>query len=272
MQSFSSSPLAILKSLHKNQNLIRSLVMREVLGRYRGSSLGILWSFFNPILMLLVYTFFFSIVFKARWGSGGESKAEFALVLFVGLIIFNLFSECITRAPGVILANANYVKKVIFPLEILPLVNLGAACFHMSISFLVWLSFYLIFFGIPALTILLFPIILLPILLLILGFSWLLASLGVYLRDVSQVTGLAVTALMFVSPIFFPLSALPEDYQRFLMFNPLTQEIEMMRNALIWGRAPEWPTYFLYLVITSIVAMLGFMWFQKTRKGFADVI
>lgn len=272
MQNFSSSPLAILKSLHKNQGLIHSLIMREVLGRYRGSALGILWSFFNPLLMLLVYTFFFSIVFKARWGGEGESKAEFALVLFVGLIVFNLFAECINRAPGIILANANYVKKVIFPLEILPMVNLGAACFHMLISFFVWLLCYCIFFGIPASTVLLFPIILLPFLLLILGISWFLASLGVYLRDVSQVTGLAVTALMFVSPIFFPITSLPEQYQRILMFNPLTLEIEMMRGALILGKAPDWLNYFQYLAITSLIASIGFAWFQKTRKGFADVI
>lgn len=272
MQNYSGSPAEILKSFYKNWDLIYSLLMREILGRYRGSALGILWSFFNPILMLLVYTFFFSIIFKARWSGAGESKAEFALVLFVGLIIFNLFSECITRAPTIILANANYVKKVIFPLEVLPIVNLGAASFHLLISLMVWLVFYFIFFGVPPITILFFPIILLPMLMLILGISWFLASLGVYLRDVSQLTGLAVTALMFISPIFFPLSALPEQYQKILIFNPLTQEIEMMRNALILGSAPEWSIYLLYLVISSLIAFLGFAWFQKTRKGFADVI
>lgn len=272
MQNFSNSPLAILKSFHKNRDLICSLLMREILGRYRGSILGVLWSFFNPILMLLVYTFFFSIVFKANWSNDSDSKAEFAMVLFVGLIIFNLFSECVTRAPTIILANANYVKKVTFPLEILPIVNLGAACFHLLVSLMVWLIFYLILFGVPPITILLFPIILLPLLMFVLGVSWFLASLGVYLRDVSQVTGLAVTALMFISPVFFPSSALPEKYQYILKFNPLAQEIEMMRSALILGKAPSWSMLFLYFVITSLVAFLGFTWFQKTRKGFADVL
>lgn len=246
--------------------------MREVLGRYRGSALGILWSFFNPVFMLLVYTFFFTIVFKSRWGGGGESKSEFALILFVGLIIFNLFSECITRAPTIILTNSNYVKKVIFPLEILPIVNLGAACFHMTISFLVWLTFYLSIIGNPPLTVLLLPVILFPLLLLILGMSWLLASLGVYLRDVSQVTGLVITALMFLSPIFYSLSSLPVKYQHLLLFNPLTYEIEAMRGALIAGVAPNWIFFAIYLLVASMVAFLGFAWFQKTRKGFADVI
>jgi lipopolysaccharide transport system permease protein len=272
MQNFLSSPLAFLESFYKNWSLIRPLLIREILGRYRGSILGLLWSFFNPILMLLVYTFFFSIVFKARWSGAGDSKAEFAMVLFVGLIIFNLFSECIMRAPTIILTNVNYVKKVTFPLEILPIVNLGAACFHLLISLMVWLLFYLIFFGIPPVTIALFPLILLPLLMFILGVSWFLASLGVYLRDVSQVTGLVVTALMFISPIFFPLSALPEQYQKILILNPLAQEIEMMRGALILGNAPSWPNLFLFLVIGSLVAFLGFAWFQKTRKGFADVM
>ena len=272
MQQFSISPLAFAQSIYRNQALIFSLTTREVLGRYRGSVLGILWSFFNPIFMLVVYTFFFSFVFKARWGEGSDSKIEFALILFAGLIIFNLFSECIARAPNIILSNANYVKKVIFPLEILPIVNLAAACFHLLISFSVWLIFCLLFFGIPSITVLLFPVILLPMLLLVLGLSWFLASLGVYLRDVSQLTNLLITALMFLSPIFFPLSALPVEIQPYLMLNPLTQEIEMMRGILIWGKAPQWSSYFIYLLFTVFVAWLGFAWFQKTRKGFADVI
>jgi len=272
MQKFSTSPFAFMQSIYRNRALIFSLTTREVLGRYRGSVLGILWSFFNPILMLVVYTFFFSYVFKARWGEGSDSKIEFALILFAGLIIFNLFSECIARAPNIILSNTNYVKKVIFPLEILPIVNLTAACFHLLISFSVWLVFYLLFFGIPSITILLFPVILLPMLLLVLGLSWFLTSLGVYLRDVSQLTNLLITALMFLSPIFFSLSVLSVEIQSYLLLNPLTQEIEMMRGILVWGKAPQWSSYFIYLIFTSFFAWLGFAWFQKTRKGFADVI
>ena len=268
----STSPATIIRSIVTNRSLIYNLAKREVVGRYRGSAMGLMWSFFNPVLMLAVYTFVFSVVFKARWSGDSESRTEFALVLFAGLLVFNLFSECVNRAPGLILSNINYVKKVIFPLEILPLVALGSAAFHFGISFLVWLLFYLIFFGLPPATLLWLPLILLPLMLLTLGVSWFLASLGVYLRDVSQIIGVLTTILMFLSPIFYPLSALPKEYQAFLQITPLTFVVEQARNAMIWGRNIEWQPWSVSIVLASIVAWLGFAWFQKTRKGFADVL
>jgi len=272
MQNFSISPREMAASVWRNRSLIRVLVKREVLGRYRGSALGILWSFFNPVFMLAVYTFVFSVVFKARWSTGSDSKTEFALVLFAGLLIFNLFSECISRAPGLILANVNYVKKVIFPLEILPWVSLGSALFHTLISFFVWLLFYLIFFGVPYFTLLLFPVVLIPLILFTIGISWLLAALGVYLRDVSQLINMVVTILMFLSPIFYPVSSLPEKYQLIIQLNPLTLVIEQARDVLMWGNFINPFVFVIYIVVSSVVAWLGFVWFQKTRKGFADVL
>lgn len=272
MQQFSASPKEMCSSLWRNRSLTTALVKREIIGRYRGSILGILWSFFNPVFMLAVYTFVFSVVFKARWNAGSDSKTEFALVLFAGLLAFNLFSECVNRAPSLILSNVNYVKKVVFPLEILPWVAMGSALFHMLISLAVWFIFYLVFFGLPHPSALLFPVILLPLVLFTSGISWFLASLGVYLRDVSQLTGIVTTMLMFLSPIFYPVSALPEEYRPFLMFNPLTPAIESVRDVLIWGKALDWWLVSMYLVVATIVACLGFAWFQKTRKGFADVL
>ena len=216
----SISPFALLSTLKSHRNLIYNLIKREVIGRYRGSVMGLFWSFFNPVLMLVVYTFVFSVVFKARWAGGTDSRSEFALVLFAGLMVYNLFSECINRSPGLVLGNMNYVKKVVFPLEILPVVAIGSATFHLLISLFVWLIFYLLLFGIPQISVLLLPIVLMPFFLLILGFSWFLASLGVYLRDVSQIVGVLTTALMFLSPIFYPMTALPEEYHIFLQFNP----------------------------------------------------
>lgn len=268
----SISPIYIIRSTISNRRLIYSLAKREVVGRYRGSTMGLAWSFFNPVLMLAVYTFVFSVVFKARWAGGSESRTEFALVLFAGLLVFNLFSECVNRAPALILSNVNYVKKVIFPLEILPLVALGSAAFHFLISFSVWLLFYLIFFGLPPATMFWLPLILLPLMLLTLGLSWLLASLGVYLRDVSQIIGVLTTMLMFLSPIFYPISALPEEYQAFLQITPLTFVVEQARNAMIWGHNVDWQPWSISIVFASAVAWLGFAWFQKTRKGFADVL
>jgi lipopolysaccharide transport system permease protein len=272
MRTFSPSPAALAASLWQNRSLIRALVVREVLGRYRGSALGVLWSFFNPVLMLTVYTFVFSVVFKARWSSASESRTEFALALFVGLIAFNLFAECVTRAPGLILENANYVKKVVFPLETLPIVTLGAAVFHALVSLLVWGMFYLVAAGRPHLTVLWVPLVLLPLVLLAAGVSWTLASLGVYLRDVGHVIGLFTTSLMFLSPVFYPASALPERLRVLFELNPLTSIIEMMRDVLMWGHQPSMARLAASTLVGLIIACLGFGWFQKTRRGFADVL
>ena len=168
MQHFSASPREMLASLWRNRELIKAAAKREVLGRYRGSIMGILWSFFNPLFMLAVYTFVFSEVFKARWNTASNSKTEFALVLFAGLIMFNLFSECINRAPGTILANINYVKKVVFPLEVLPFITLFSAAFHGLVSLGVWLLAYVVFWGAPHATALYLPLIVFPFMLLIL--------------------------------------------------------------------------------------------------------
>lgn len=272
MLNFSMSPKEMVNSFWRNRSLITALVQREVIGRYRGSFMGILWSFFNPVFMLVVYTFVFSVVFKARWSGGSDSKTEFALILFAGLIVFNFFAECFNRSPTLILSNANYVKKVVFPLEILPWITVGSALFHMVISLTVWLLAYLILFGVPHLTVLLFPLIILPLLLMIMGLTWALASLGVYLRDVAQFIGILTTVLMFLSPIFYPASALPEKYQHLLMLNPLTPAIEYARDILFWGKLPDFTVLGIYFAGSALIAWLGFAWFQKTRKGFADVI
>lgn len=248
------------------------MVKREVIGRYRGSFLGLLWSFVNPVLMLTIYTFVFGFVFKARWGQGNIDQFEFALVLFTGLIIFNLFSECISRAPGLILANVNYVKKVIFPLEILPWIALGSALFHTGISLGILFIFLAALGHDFSWTMLWLPVVLLPFLLLIMGLSWLIASVGVFIRDVGQVVGMALTVLMFMSPIFYPLSALPESVSHYLFLNPLTFIVEQVRNILIWGQPPNWTDLTIYSVVSISVSWFGLLWFEKTRKGFADVL
>jgi len=272
MRIFPTSPIEMFSSLWSNRELIKASAKREVLGRYRGSVFGLLWSFFNPLLMLAIYTFVFSMVFKSRWDVNSESKTEFSLVLFAGLIIFNLFSECINRAPALILNNPNYVKKVIFPLEILPVVTLLSALFHALISFAVWLLAYMVFFGVPHVTVLYLPLVILPLILFVMGVSWALASLGVFLRDVTQFIGTITTILMFMSPIFYSATTLPETYRRLLFLNPLTPFIEQTRNVLYWGAAPNFAVVSIYTVISAMIAWLGFVWFQKTRKGFADVL
>jgi len=272
MQHHPTTPHALCNALWQNRNLMHALVKREIIGRYRGSFMGLLWSLFNPILMLTVYTFMFSVVFKSRWNGGSDSKAEFALVLFAGMIVFNIFAESITRAPSCIFNNANYVKKVIFLLEILPCVALGSSLFHAAISLAVWLAAYILTFGTLQPTALLLPLILLPVILISMGASWILAALGVYLRDIAQVVGILITALMFLSPIFYPVSALPDAYRPLMLLNPLTPGIEQTRDILFWGHLPEWPMYCLSLIIGLVLTWIGFAGFQKMRKGFADVL
>lgn len=272
MRTPPTSPIALASSFWCNRSLILALTKREVIGRYKGSLLGILWSLFNPILMLTVYTFFFSVVFKARWPGGTDSKTEFALILFSGLLVFNFFSECLGRAPLMIVGNPNYVKKVVFPLETLSFVLVGAAGFHFLASLLVWLLFYIVFFGAPAIQVLYLPLVLVPLLLLTLGFIWILASLGVYLRDVAQVVTAVIPALMLLSPVFFPISALPESLHLAFQLNTLTFLIEQARGVLIWQQSISWDHWAIQTAFSAIFAWAGYAWFQKTRKGFADVL
>lgn len=235
--------------------------------------MGLAWSFFNPILMLLVYTFVFSVIFKSRWGVDGEgSKAHFALILFVGLIAHSLFAEVLNRAPSLILSNVNYVKKVVFPLEILPIIAMGAALFHGLISFGVLLGAYAFLNASLHWTVVFVPIVFLPFVILTLGLSWMLASLGVFLRDVGQTISIITTVMFFLAPVIYPITALPEEWRPWLMINPLTFIIEQARDIIIWGYLPNWGGLGLYSLTSILIAYGGYVWFQKTRTGFADVI
>jgi homopolymeric O-antigen transport system permease protein len=269
----SATPIAMFTSLWRNRQLILQMARRDINSRYRGSVIGLAWSFINPILMLLVYTFVFSVVFKARWNVGGnESKTDFAIILFAGMIVFNLFAEIVNRAPSLITSNANYVKRVIFPLEILPWVALGSALFHAVISlFVLLLVQFILKFSLPW-TGIFFPLALLPLIFASMGFAWFLAALGVFVRDVGQITGIFITILMFMSAVFYPLSALPEKYQTLLRLNPLVLIINESRKSLVLGQLPDWISVIVALFVSLAIAFAGFWWFQKVRKGFADVI
>jgi lipopolysaccharide transport system permease protein len=271
-QRHSASVVELFASQWRNRRLVVQLTKRDVLGRYRGSVLGLAWSFFNPLIMLTVYTFVFSVVFNARWGVAGEDKVSFAIIIFVGLIVHGIFAECINRAPNLVVSHPNYVKKVVFPLEVLPAVALGSALFHAAISLVVLLTAQLLMTQRLPWTVIFFPIVVLPLLLSTMGFAWLLSALGVYVRDIGQTTTIFTTVLMFLSPLFYPLSALPEKYRMWLHLNPLTFIIEEGRNVLIFGTPPNWAGWGLALVASTLVAVGGFWWFQKMRRGFADVL
>lgn len=268
----SVSILSLFKTVFQHKQLTLQLAKREIMGRYRGSILGLAWSFFHPLIMLTVYTFVFGVVFKAKWGvelQGG--KAGFAVILFSGLIVHGLFAEVISRSPLVILENTNYVKKVIFPLEILPVVSLVSAMFHTMVSIIVLFLALLYLGGMPW-TVVFLPIVLFPLVMFSAGVGWFLAAVGVYVRDVSQVMGVVVTLLLFGSTVFFPLSHIPEKYQIFILLNPLTYIIEQSRAVAIYGQMPEVNGLMLYTLISTIVMWFGYVCFQKMRRGFADVI
>lgn len=272
-RSTSASLASLIGSIWKNRGLVYQLTQRDISGRYRGSTMGVAWSFITPLLMLAVYTFVFSVIFKSRWGEGEQTgKAQFAIVLFVGMIVHGLFAEVVNRAPGLIQSNVNYVKKVVFPLEILPLVTIGTALFHAFISILVLAVVIVAFNESLAWTVILIVPVLMPLTVLTLGLAWFLASLGVYLRDIGQITTIITTILLFLSPVFFPISAVPKEFQVLIGLNPLTFIINQARNVLVWGNQPDWVGLLLYTAIASLAAWLGFAWFQRTRKGFSDVI
>lgn len=267
-----ASPWAPVRALWTHRHLLTTLARREVAARYRGSLLGMLWAVFTPLLLLTVYTFVFGFVYRARWGGMEQGGGvTFALVLFAGLNVFNLVAEALSRAPHAIVNTPAYVKKVVFPLEILPCVPVLAALFQTGVGFALLLAALALYQGLPA-TAWLLPVVLAPLLVLLLGLSWFLAALGVYVRDVAHLMGMVLTVALFLSPVFYPLSALPEPWRSLLLANPLTLMVEETRAVLIFGRLPQWGALGAYLAAALLVGWLGFVWFQKTRKGFADVL
>jgi lipopolysaccharide transport system permease protein len=268
-----ATPGSMLRGFLSHRDLLWELVKRDFIGRYKGSIFGVVWSLFNPLLMLAIYTFVFSVAFKARWGGhSDESKVAFAIVLFSGIIIHTFFAECLNRAPSLITSHANYVKKVVFPLEILPWMVLLSALLHFLVSFGA-LSVFCLLSGVNIHAgALLIPVALLPLILMVMGFSWILASLGVYLRDLSQVIGMLVTISMFLAPIFYPIDSLPETYKVFLSWNPITLPVIQLRNLMLFARPFEWGLWAVSLVIGLAICQIGYWWFQKSRRGFADVV
>ena len=253
-------------------DLIYGMAKRDVIGRYKGSALGLLWSLFNPLFMLAVYTFAFGFIFKARWPGLSNDPFSFALTLFPALLVFNYFSECVSRAPSLIVSNPSYVKKVVFPLESLPIMVSLSALFHFFIGFLVWCIAALWITGSIHISILFVPFAIIPLILFSLGCSWILASLGVYLRDVQQIVNVITSALIFLSPVFYSIETVPEKYRGMIMANPLTHYVEMTRSLMMFGNMIpilDW----LFLVLASVpFAAFGYWWFLMTRRGFADVL
>ena len=268
-------PDHIPRTLWRHRQLIGQLVKRNLLVKYRGSVLGILWSLLMPLIMLAVYTFAFGVVLQAKWGGGGdESKVRFALMLFCGLLLFNIFAETATACAAIVVAHANYVKKVVFPLEILPVVALGTALVQGLISSVVLLAGILLFEHRVPPTIGYFPLTFIPLLLLCLGLGWFLASLGVYVRDVGQAIAVVMQILIFMTPIFYTVGALKDhpELQFAMRLNPLTIVVENARLTVMRDQPPEWLWLGIVTGVSVVLMQLGYAWFMKTKRGFADVL
>jgi len=265
--------VAAARCLMTHRYLTWQMVVRDVLGRYRGSVLGLLWTLVLPLLMLAVYTYVFGIVFRARWPDMAEASAlQFAPRLFAGLIVHALFVEVLTRGPGIIVSQPNLVKRVVFPLETLSWIVVANAFFHAAISVLVLLVFVLVVNGALPWTVILVPVVLAAALPLMMGLCWFLSSLGVFLRDIGQLMGVLSTVLLFTAPVFYPASRAPEALQAVIVLNPITVIVEEMRAVAILGQLPDWGALGVYTLVGLIVASLGHAWFRKTHRAFADVL
>jgi lipopolysaccharide transport system permease protein len=259
-------------SAWRNRLLIRRLVGRELSAKWRGTLLGATWSFVTPLLTFAVYSFVFTQVFVSRWTTQHTGAQNYPLLLFTGILTFSIFSETINRAPVLILEHAAYVKKVVFPLEILPWVILLVAFINAGFGFIILICAYLAILGLPPLTALLLPVVLAPLCLICLGLGWLLASLGVFVRDVRHFVSVATTLLMFLSPVFYSLDGAPKGFQQLLMLNPLSIPLEGVRAVLFWGELPDAGSFAISLLEGFSIAIIGWVWFAKTRKAFADVL
>ncbi|WP_438978912.1 ABC transporter permease [Polynucleobacter sp.] len=258
-------------SIWHKRGLVIELTKREFSSKYRGSFGGLIWSFAQPLFLLTVYTIAFGVILKARWGFSGGTR-EYALMLFAGLIVFNAFSEVLTKSTTLITSNPNFVKKVVFPLELLPVITVITALMHALIGVGVWLAGYILLMGVPKATIFIFPLVLICFVPILLGLGWLLSSVGVVIKDIGQLTGMLNHALLFLTPIFYSIEAAPPLLQNLLMLNPLTFIVEQFRLVLFYGQMPALKGLTVYFGLASAFAWASYALFRQLRPSFADLV
>ena len=259
------------RALYTYRNLVLQLVKRDIASRYQGAFLGVAWSLIFPLLTLAVYGFVFGVVLKPRWPNV-EGATQFTLILFSGLLIFNFFSECVARAPSLLISNANFVKKVVFPIEVLIWVPIATALFHLMLGLFAWFVLNLLIGDGVSWSFLLFPLAVAPLILLVAGLSWFLSALGVYVRDVAQVIGVSMQLLLYLGPIIYPREVLPESVRWVMLLNPLTIPVEQFRNVVNFGISIDWQIILIFWLVALVICRLGMLFFEKCRHGFADVV
>ncbi len=267
------NPAAAASTLWRHRELIRQFAWREVVGRSKGTQLGFLWTFLNPLLILVVNTFVFAIILRQQWSVLGGGPAEFPLTMLCGMTMFGVFAETVCASPMMIVSRPNFVTKVVFPIEVFPAATLGCALFYAAINVVLIVAGTGLLLKTFSATIWMFPVVLVPLVTLTLGLSWFLAALGVFLRDINSVVGLVVyRVLVFMTPLFFPITAVPERYRGLLEYNPLTVIVENARRTLMWGREPDWVSLGWVTALGLVVMQLGYAWFERSKRGFADVV
>jgi lipopolysaccharide transport system permease protein len=266
-------PWTIFARLFTYRELIEGFAKREIFGRYRGSYFGIMWSFLTPLIMLSVYLLVFGFVFKSRFGyTPEESAVDFGLSLFCGLNLFNMFAEVVTRSSGLILQYPNYVKKVVFPLEVIPVSVTFSALFHCLMAYVPMIVLLVVFHRTLPFSALFIPVYLLPLTILSLGLSWGLAAIGVFIRDLQLLLTSVVTVLMFLSAVFYPLQAIPVSLRWVMSLNPLAGFLDSARRSIVWGFPPDWTSYFIFFAWALLAFLLGNLIFSRSKRAFADVI
>jgi len=266
-------PWRIVAHFSQHATLIWQFTKRDVLSRYRGSYLGILWSLLRPLALLIMYTIVFGFIFESKLGNQpNETKLDFALALFCGLILFEFFAECTTRAPVLMLSNVNYVTKVVFPLEILPVTTVGAALMQLVISFVPLFIGQQLFHGLIPVTALYLPVVLLPLIMLCLGITWLVASLGVFIRDINSIMPVLLQIVMYASAIFYSINKVPACFLPLVRGNPLAIAIDQARAVVLLGVPPVWSQYCWLLVVGIGIMIVGYGFFMRTKTAFADVM
>jgi lipopolysaccharide transport system permease protein len=252
-------------------DLIFSFARRDLLGRYKGSALGIAWAVLTPVVMIAIFTFIFAGIFGARFGAS-HSHWDYALYLFCGLLPWTMFQESVQQSSNTIVSNANLVKRVVFPLETLPAAQVFAALGNQLFATIALLIAILAVRQNLQFTAVWLPLLLIPQLLLALGAAWLIASLGVFLRDIAQGITLLLMAWMYLTPIIYPESIVPERFRWFIGINPFTSLVRSYRRVFLDGLAPDWRGLLYFSAVALVVFVFGYWWFARTRKNFADVI
>jgi lipopolysaccharide transport system permease protein len=266
-------PAHLARTLWSHRMLIAQFTKREVLEKHKGAYLGVLWNVLSPLLTLGAFTFVFGFVFQKHWGNtGAAGPLDFAINFFTGHTLFHVLAESVSRAPTCVASRPNLVRKVVFPTEVLPVSVVASTLVYEAVALGLLAILVTVVTGTVSSTIWLFPLLLVPLVMLSLGLAWLLASLGAFIRDVRSIVGVITQLLLFLSAVFYPISAIPEQFRPFVEYNPIAIIIESGRRTLIEGAWPDMLALGWVTLLSALIMQCGYAWYMRMRRGLADVL